>query len=570
MPTPLISIVSGTYNRIPMLSDMLRSARAQLHRIDYEFIIVDGGSTDGTLEWLSKQPDVTLIEHGKLKGAIRAFTDGANAATGQYVLLANDDVTFFPYSILAAIRHLEHTPTCGAVAFADNRTNRMYGGDGSQYRVEGMGARNPDGTPHNMVAYAQVGLFRKELGAQAGWWGADDPVMGKARTYGGDNFLSSKIWEAGYTVDAVDGCKVRDKFEHDRLRQINAAGGSEDSGYYYSIYPDGVTIPTTPVQLPEANPPIRFLLLPIYEGRMPMRQNLEYSLGDAFKAYGHVVEFDYLNDNVNLEAACKAWQPDIVITQFQGVGERLTAEHLSKARLATPGAIFVNFNGDAHDSGLLSDGVIEMLKYVDVQTTVNAKVLPEYKRRGIAATYWQINFKDGIGAPPEMPAHDVLFQANWYDYRRPIFDVLKRLTLSGVDVGLYGNHSMATGNTHYDFSAQGALYANAKVTIGDTFPDTVGFVSNRVFQALANGSFLLQQYSQDLEIYTGLQAGTHYAEWRTVDDLHARIVEWLDPSKEAERKAIAECGKAFVREHFSADAQAAKLFSEVLPVMRGS
>lgn len=553
-----------------MLSDLIKACRAQLHRIDYEWIICDGGSTDGTLEWLYKQPDVKLIEHGNLRGAIRAFTDAANMATGQYVALLNDDVVPFQYSLLAAIRHLEHTPTCGAVAFADNRTNRMYGGDGSQYRVEGMGARNPDGTPHNMVAYAQVGLFRKALGDKAGWWGADDPVMGKARTYGGDNFLSAKIWEMGYTVDAVDGCKVRDKFEHDRLRQINAAGGSEDGGRYYSIYPDGVPIPTTPVQLPEANPPIRFLMLPIYEGRKPMRDNLEYSLSDAFKAYGHVVEFDYLNEHIDLEAACKAWQPDIVITQFQGVGERLTAEHLSKARLAAPGAIFVNWSGDAHEDGLISDGVLEMVRNIDIQTTVNAKVLPVYQKKGLKATYWQINYKDPVGDVPDMPTHDVLFQANWYDYRRPMFDALKKLSFSGLDVGLYGNHGFATGNTHYDFAAQHALYRNAKITIGDTFPGTVGFVSNRLFQALSAGAFLLQQYSQDLDKWTGLIPGVHYVQWDTVDDLPEKIQYWIRPEMDEKRREIAECGKAFVREHFSADAQAAKLFSEVLPVMKSN
>jgi GT2 family glycosyltransferase len=64
--------------------------------IPYEVVLVDGGSTDGTIEWAKAQPDVKLIEDGKLVGAISAFTRGAFAASGKYVLLANDDITFGP------------------------------------------------------------------------------------------------------------------------------------------------------------------------------------------------------------------------------------------------------------------------------------------------------------------------------------------------------------------------------------------------------------------------------------------------------------------------------------------
>src|SRR5690606_41787474 len=64
------------------------------------------------------------------------------------------------------------------------------------YRTEGIGATLPDGTP-TMVTYAQVGMFRRDVGDAAGWWGADDDVMRAARTYGGDSFLSARLWAMG-------------------------------------------------------------------------------------------------------------------------------------------------------------------------------------------------------------------------------------------------------------------------------------------------------------------------------------------------------------------------------------
>src|SRR5687767_6498686 len=58
MANPLISIVTGTYNRLDSLQRMIKSVRSQMPRhIAYELVIVDGGSTDGTLAWCEAQAD---------------------------------------------------------------------------------------------------------------------------------------------------------------------------------------------------------------------------------------------------------------------------------------------------------------------------------------------------------------------------------------------------------------------------------------------------------------------------------------------------------------------------------
>src|SRR5689334_7817208 len=99
--TPIISLVSGTVNRLSFLKNMLGSFRScLLVGIEYEIIIVDGGSTDGTITWCKSQPDITLIEQGEKRGAIAAFDAGAYAANGEYVLLANDDIEFLAGSVL--------------------------------------------------------------------------------------------------------------------------------------------------------------------------------------------------------------------------------------------------------------------------------------------------------------------------------------------------------------------------------------------------------------------------------------------------------------------------------------
>ena len=56
-----ISIVLATYNRFNFLRKCIQTLRNELHNIENEIIIIDGGSTDGTLDWLIKQKDITTI-----------------------------------------------------------------------------------------------------------------------------------------------------------------------------------------------------------------------------------------------------------------------------------------------------------------------------------------------------------------------------------------------------------------------------------------------------------------------------------------------------------------------------
>ena len=56
-----VSVVSGTYNRLSRLKAMVNSVRSSVGvGIPYEIVLVDGGSTDGTLEWARAQSDIAL------------------------------------------------------------------------------------------------------------------------------------------------------------------------------------------------------------------------------------------------------------------------------------------------------------------------------------------------------------------------------------------------------------------------------------------------------------------------------------------------------------------------------
>ena len=57
-------MVLGTLNRLPYLKAAIQSVRQSKIDRPLEMIVVDGGSTDGTLAWLAEQRDViTVIQH---------------------------------------------------------------------------------------------------------------------------------------------------------------------------------------------------------------------------------------------------------------------------------------------------------------------------------------------------------------------------------------------------------------------------------------------------------------------------------------------------------------------------
>lgn len=559
---PRISIVTGTYNRVDSLRDMMRSVDADLFpfKIPYEFVIVDGGSTDGTLEWLRGHHRVNLIEQGELRGAIDAFTTGARAAQGKYVLLANDDVTFHEGSILRAIVHLEEHMGCGAVAFADNRYQEYKK---HLYEVDYMQSSNTH--PANFVPYAQVGLFRRWLGDESNWWGLGEI---NARTYGGDNFLSCRIWEKGYTVDPVEGCLVTDHHEdiQDELREINSAAA--DTGWR-EMFPEGAFVSPVITSEQQDAQEARIVYLPIYERGHVAQHEQKRGLRDALNEAGWCAEIDYVELQEEAEGELSrllsVFKPHLVVTQFHGK-DAITSALAHQIRKAyTP--IWVNWNGDVWEHGLTSPETLELLKFCDLQTVVNPNVLPFYKERGVVAAYWQIGYEESGENLPAAPACDVVFLGNNNSAHSARYEMVKAAIETGAKVHLWGDGweefgPAAQGNCLYDFRQGAAIMRNAKIVLGDnSFPEQYGFVSNRIFQALAaEGALLIHGRVKGLEEITGLVPGAHYEEFHDLPTLQALIMYYMNPDNDPARRQIVRQGAEHVRLFHSFKARVEELF----------
>jgi rhamnopyranosyl-N-acetylglucosaminyl-diphospho-decaprenol beta-1,3/1,4-galactofuranosyltransferase len=82
-----------TYNRISLLPKVIDSLKSQTYKID-EIVVVNNSSTDGTLDWLIKQKNITVITQENLGGA-GGFNKGVEYAfnnNADWIWMMDDDV----------------------------------------------------------------------------------------------------------------------------------------------------------------------------------------------------------------------------------------------------------------------------------------------------------------------------------------------------------------------------------------------------------------------------------------------------------------------------------------------
>lgn len=108
---PLVSVVIPTYNRAAFLSDAVESVLRQTFT-NYEIIVVDDGSTDGTDSLIQGYGDRLKYVRQQNRGVSVARNEGVRVSRGEYIAFLDSDDIWTPDKLACQISFLSRFPEC--------------------------------------------------------------------------------------------------------------------------------------------------------------------------------------------------------------------------------------------------------------------------------------------------------------------------------------------------------------------------------------------------------------------------------------------------------------------------
>lgn len=124
------SIITVNYNHIDGLLKTIKSVLAQTYK-DYEYIVIDGGSTDGSAEVIKQYSDkITYWVSEPDLGIYNAMNKGIKQAKGEYLNFMNSGDCFYDETVLERmVPHLNADIVSGKNIFSDGHLYGVWGDD---------------------------------------------------------------------------------------------------------------------------------------------------------------------------------------------------------------------------------------------------------------------------------------------------------------------------------------------------------------------------------------------------------------------------------------------------------
>lgn len=153
MNPPLVSVVIPTYNQPAFLREALESVFSQTFE-DYEIIVVNDGSTDGTGALLEQYGGRIRVITQENQGIGRARNRGMDESVGRYIAFLDHDDLWHPLKLETQVRYMQEHPDCvgNSVPFA-------YSSAPGEIPFD-LAIRNSDGiVPDALQAFAGGQIF---------------------------------------------------------------------------------------------------------------------------------------------------------------------------------------------------------------------------------------------------------------------------------------------------------------------------------------------------------------------------------------------------------------------------
>ncbi len=113
---PTVTVLIASYNHEKYVADSLRSVLDQTYQ-DFEVVVVDDGSSDGTAAEIRKisDPRIKQVFLNQNQGIVAAKTKGLSMASGRYIAILNSDDMFLSDKLEKQVAFLDSHPEVGAV-----------------------------------------------------------------------------------------------------------------------------------------------------------------------------------------------------------------------------------------------------------------------------------------------------------------------------------------------------------------------------------------------------------------------------------------------------------------------
>jgi len=111
---PLVSVIIPTYNRLELLKETVASVQSQTFR-DFELIVVDDGSTDGTLDWLETVPGIRFCSQSN-SGIAASRNKGASLSLGTWLAFLDHDDLWDVSKLEVQVEYAQKNPELGMLA----------------------------------------------------------------------------------------------------------------------------------------------------------------------------------------------------------------------------------------------------------------------------------------------------------------------------------------------------------------------------------------------------------------------------------------------------------------------
>ena len=110
-----LSVVIICWNDLKVITECLESIFGETNHFDFEVIVSDNGSTDGSAEFIRERfPEVHIVENGANLGFAKGNNAGIRVAQGEYTLILNPDTVILNGALQKLVAFADRHPESGA------------------------------------------------------------------------------------------------------------------------------------------------------------------------------------------------------------------------------------------------------------------------------------------------------------------------------------------------------------------------------------------------------------------------------------------------------------------------